>query len=167
MTWDEYYDKCGEWATSTQINRIPQISSFGPHEQVWEIAQDYIDGEGAARLIRKAVINDVHFAGEEIEEMIYYVDPDVVNRALQSAAFPLTEDQINNLQGLVDDEILNEAARKSGVSLDDGFIMENPVQTETAGERRKRHREEFFEGAGMTMMMDIFIDDLFGKGKKK
>lgn len=92
MEWDEYYEKCGEWSDSTKISKISQISSFGSHSEVWEIAQDYMDGKAAGRLIKKAMINDVHFTGEEIVDMIMYVETDIINRALETAVTPLNSD---------------------------------------------------------------------------
>ena len=125
------------------------------------------DGKAASRLIRKAVAAGVHFTGEEIEEMIYYADMDSVNQAVKAAALPLTEDQIFTIQGIVDDDILAEVARESGVNLDaDEFEVETEPP-ETSRERRKRHRKEFWTGAAETMMIDLFIDDFFGKGKDK
>lgn len=164
MTWEEYYDRYLDWAYSTQVSRISQITTFGDPSQIWEVAQNYLDVKSANRLIKKAVLNGVHFAGEQLTDMLYYVDTEIVNQALKSAALPLSEDIIWTLHGAVDDAILSEVAQKSGVSLDDEFVIEKPP-VETPKQRRKRHREEFFEGAGMTMMMDIFIDDLFGKKK--
>lgn len=167
MTWNEYYDKCSDWAISTQVSKISQLTDFGPSDQVWEIAQDYMDGKAASRLIRKAVAAGVHFTGEEIEEMLYYADMDSVNQAVKAAALPLTEDQIFTIQGIVDDDILAEVARESGVNLDaDEFEVETEPP-ETSRERRKRHRKEFWTGAAETMMIDLFIDDFFGKGKDK
>lgn len=168
MTWDEYYDKCGEWATSTQISRISQISDFGSSYEVWQVAQDYMDGKAASRLIKKAVAAGVRFTGEEIEEMLYYVDMDCANRALQSAAFPLTEDQIYTFQGIMDDAIVEAAAKSSGVNLngeDDEIIDAEPIPQETPRERRKRHRKEFWDGAAEVMMVDLFIDEFFKKKK--
>ena len=96
------------------------------------------------------------------------------HRSVVFHRLPLSEENIWTLQGAVDDAILSilifsisclfALPQKSGVSLDNEFVVEEPP-VETAKQRRKRHREEFFEGAGMTMMMDIFIDDLFGKKK--
>lgn len=167
MTWEEYYDKFYDWATSTQIKKLSQISTFGASNEVWEVAENLFDGKAASRLIKKAIINDVHFTGEEIEQMLYYVDIEVVNRAIQTAKLPLTEDQFYALDGLVDADILSNAAKKSGLSLEvDAFTVE-PVQQETPSERKKRHRKEFWDGAAQVMMLDIFIDDFFGNGKKK
>lgn len=165
MTWEEYYDKFYDWATSTQIQKTSQISSFGASEEVWEVAENLFDGKAATRLIKKALINDVRFTCEEIEQMIYYIDTDVINRAFQNVKLPLTEDQIYIFDGIVDADILKEIAKKSGISLETYDEAEQIIQ-ETPAERRKRHRKEFWDGAAETMMIDLFIDDFFGKKKR-
>lgn len=165
MTWEEYYDKFYDWATSTQIQKISQISSFGASEEVWEVAENLFDGKAATRLIKKALINDVRFTYEEIEQMIYYIDTDVINRAFQNVKLPLTEDQIYIFDGVVDADILKEIAKKSGISLETYDEAEQIIQ-ETPAECRKRHRKEFWDGAAETMMIDLFIDDFFGKKKR-
>ncbi|NCC02071.1 MAG: hypothetical protein EOM34_15625 [Clostridia bacterium] len=165
MTWEEYYDKFYDWATSTQIQKISQISSFGASDEVWEVAENLFDGKAATRLIKKALINDVRFTCEEIEQMIYYIDTDVINRAFQNVKLPLTEDQIYIFDGIVDADILKEIAKKSGISLETYDEAEQIIQ-ETPAERRKRHRKEFWDGAAETMMIDLFIDDFFGKKKR-
>ncbi|MDO5576147.1 MAG: hypothetical protein Q4F84_03640 [Fibrobacter sp.] len=165
MTWDEYYDKFYDWAPSTQESKISQISSFGTSEQVWEIAQDFTDKKAANRLIKKAVINGVHFTAQEIEEMLYYIDDEVVKKAFSEVALPLTEEQIYTFQGIMDDAVLTQIATKSGVSLDEAEIPIDAPPAETAKERRKRHRKEFWDGAAETMMIDLFIDDWFGRKK--
>ncbi len=38
MTWDEYYDKFYDWANSTQISRISQLTSFGSADELCEVA---------------------------------------------------------------------------------------------------------------------------------
>ena len=167
MTWDEFYDKFYDWAPSTQIKKISQLSSFGSPEEVWEVAENLDDAAVATRFIKKALINDVHFTAKEIDQMIGCVDDEVVNRALQSAVLPFTEDQIYCLNGGVDAHILMDIAKKSGVAVNIGDFIEEPVPVETPSERKKRHRKEFWDGAAQVMMLDIFIDDFFGNGKKK
>ena len=34
MLWEEYYDKLGDWATSTAVSRISKLESFGPPNEI-------------------------------------------------------------------------------------------------------------------------------------
>ena len=69
MTWEEFYEKFYEWADSTQVSRISQLTTFGSHEQVAEIIQMYCDEKAASRLAKKAMAAGVRFTPAEIVEM--------------------------------------------------------------------------------------------------
>ena len=43
MEWDAYYKKFDEWATSTQISRLSALTSYGPSDEVAEVAQGLMD----------------------------------------------------------------------------------------------------------------------------
>ena len=55
MEWDAYYKKFDEWATSTQISRLSALTSYGPSDEVAEVAQGLMDETAASRLIRRAL----------------------------------------------------------------------------------------------------------------
>ena len=39
MQWEEYYDKIGDWATSTAVSRMSQLESFGPTDEIIDAIQ--------------------------------------------------------------------------------------------------------------------------------
>lgn len=55
MDWETFYDRFFDWSTSTQINRISSLKSFGASSEVAEVAQEFVDEKIASRFIRKAV----------------------------------------------------------------------------------------------------------------
>ena len=61
MTWEDFYDKFYEWADSTQVSRISQLTTFGSHKQVAEIVEAYFDEKAASRLAKKAMAAGVRF----------------------------------------------------------------------------------------------------------
>jgi hypothetical protein len=69
MTWDEYYDKFYDWANSTQISRISQLTSFGSADELCEVAIELIDEKAATRLIKKAVAAGVVFNADQIVDL--------------------------------------------------------------------------------------------------
>ena len=71
MTWEDFYDKFYEWADSTQVSRISQLTTFGSHEQVAEIVEAYFDEKAASRLAKKAMAAGVRFTPAEIDDDIY------------------------------------------------------------------------------------------------
>lgn len=43
MDWPTFYERFFDWASSTQIQRVRQLTSFGPSDQVTEVAQELMD----------------------------------------------------------------------------------------------------------------------------
>lgn len=119
MDWETYYDKFYDWATSTQISRMSSLTSFGPSSEVAEVAQNLMDEKAASRLIRKAISAGVQFTAEEISELSGCCDTAAMNALLRSADCAFTQEQLEDLWGAVDDEVLALAAKRSRVALFD------------------------------------------------
>jgi len=66
MTWDEYYEKFYDWATSTQIRRLSALTSYGSPAEVTEVAMELCDEKAASRLINRALDAGVTFQGFEL-----------------------------------------------------------------------------------------------------
>lgn len=86
MTWAEYYDKFYDWSESTQISRLSSVKDFGPASEVCEIAEAFCNEKIASRLIRKALAAGVKFSS----------------------------DDVNNLEGIVSDELFMELTQSLG-----------------------------------------------------
>lgn len=43
MDWQTFYERFFDWASSTQVHRVHQLTSFGPSDQVAEVAQELMD----------------------------------------------------------------------------------------------------------------------------
>lgn len=69
MDWQIFYERFFDWASSTQIQRVRQLTSFGPSNQVTEVAQELMDEKSASRFIRKALEVGVSFMAENIEDL--------------------------------------------------------------------------------------------------
>ena len=52
MTWQDYYERVWDWSPTTTIQRMSQLSSFGPSEEVTEVILEiaFYDEKGATRL---------------------------------------------------------------------------------------------------------------------
>lgn len=88
MEWDAYYKKFDEWATSTQISRLSALTSYGPSNEVAEVAQGLMDETAASRLIRRALAAGVQFTAEEICELVNYCNAAVMNALLKIRPAP-------------------------------------------------------------------------------
>ena len=49
MDWQIFYERFFDWASSTQIQRVRQLTSFGPSDQVTEVAQELMDEKSASK----------------------------------------------------------------------------------------------------------------------
>lgn len=121
MDWDQYYEKFYDWATSTQIRKMSSLTSFGASSEVAEVAQEYMDEAAASRLIKKAVAYGVQFTPEEIYDLSGCCNQEAMNVLLDSAKCSFTQEQLEDLWGIVDDDVLERAATRNHVKLfDDG-----------------------------------------------
>ena len=121
MDWDQYYEKFYDWATSTQIRKMSSLTSFGASSEVAEVAQQYMDEAAASRLIKKAVAYGVQFTPEEIYDLSGCCNQEAMNVLLDSAKCSFTQEQLEDLWGIVDDDVLERAATRNHVKLfDDG-----------------------------------------------
>ena len=115
MEWDEYYKKFDEWATSTQISRLSALTSYGPSDEVAEVAQGLMDETAASRLIRRALAAGVQFTAEEICELVNCCNAAVMNALLENSTCAFTCEQLEDLWGAVDDAVLEQTARRCRV----------------------------------------------------
>ena len=136
MEWGEYYKKFDEWATSTQISRLSALTSYGPSDEVAEVAQGLMDETAASRLIRRALAAGVQFTAEEICELVNCCNAAVMNALLENSLCAFTREQLEDLWGAVDDAVLEQTARRCRVKLfdDDEEEEEGEEEEEADGE---------------------------------
>lgn len=141
MDWNTYYEKFYDWATSTQISRMSSLTSFGTSSEVAEVAQEYMDEKAASRLVKKAVAYGVQFTPEEIYDLSGCCDTSAMNELLKSAKCSFTQEQLEDLWGAADDEVLELVAKRNHVILfeddaiedsdaEDDLYLEEPMQNE-------------------------------------
>ena len=136
MDWDQYYEKFYDWATSTQISRMSSLTSYGASSEVAEVAQEYMDEKAASRLIKKAVAYGVQFTPEEIYDLSGCCNTEAMNVLLDSSKCRFTKEQLEDLYGAVDDEVLERVAARNKISLfeDDEDEEKDPTAIETIQE---------------------------------
>lgn len=147
MTWEDFYDKFYEWADSTQVSRISQLTTFGSHEQVAEIVEAYFDEKAASRLAKKAMAAGVRFTPAEIVEMQGSVNKECMNQLVTTALGDFTQEQAEELVFSMDDDIYADLEKRYCHYGDDEFIDE-PIEVEP---RQKKPGKlfGFFALAGM------------------
>ena len=93
MDWQIFYERFFDWASSTQIQRVRQLTSFGPSDQVTEVAQELMDEKSASRFIRKALEVGVSFMAENIEDLWSVCDKKTINAILEKSREHFTQEQ--------------------------------------------------------------------------
>lgn len=158
MTWEDFYDKFYEWADSTQVSRISQLTTFGSHEQVAEIVEAYVDEKAASRLAKKAMAAGVRFTPAEIVEMQGSVNKKCMNQLVTTALGDFTQEQVEELVFSMDDDIYADLEKRYCHDGDDEFIDE-PIEAEP----RKKKLGELFDLFALAWM----ASELFSKKKTR
>lgn len=123
MLWEEYYDKLGDWATSTAVSRMSQLESFGPSDQVADAINDisWNDEKGAARLLKKAIGAGVKFTGDQLSDFFLSCGEEAANRAVQFSSDQFGTEDLEALYGFSDEEVLISIAKKQKIPLPDSL----------------------------------------------
>lgn len=116
MRWEDYYDKFYDWANSTQISRISQLTTFGSADELCEVAIELSDEKAATRLIKKAIAAGVAFSADQIIELMDALNEDGMNCVIAASKCTFTREQLDDLCCAASDDILEEAASRSGFS---------------------------------------------------
>ena len=119
MDWQTFYERFFDWASSTQVHRVRQLTSFGPSDQVAEVAQELMDEKSASRFIRKALEAGVSFTAENIEDLCCSCDKETINAMLEKSREHFTQEQLEDFWGMADDDVINRVAKKNHVRLFD------------------------------------------------
>lgn len=168
MEWSEYYEKFDEWATSTQISRLSALTSYGPSDEVTEVAQGLMDETAASRLIRRALAAGVQFTAEEICELVNCCNAAVLNALLENSTCAFTREQFEDLWGAVDDAVLEQTARRCRVKLFDDDEEEDeeadgePEQAELPLPMRRREPKLGFWTLLGAALLGASGDDVHG-----
>ena len=85
MTWNEYYTGFYDWANSTQISRISQLTSFGSPDEIAEVAVELMDETAATRLAKKAVAAGVSFSAENCITLMDALNEDGMNSVVKAS----------------------------------------------------------------------------------
>jgi hypothetical protein len=116
MTWEEYYEKIWEWQPSTMVKYMSKLSDFGPSEEVMEaiIEISFGDPNGATLMLKKAIDAGVKFNGYQLINMYGNCEESELERAVRFSADQFTDQDIEDLYGSYEDELIVEVAKKAG-----------------------------------------------------
>lgn len=152
-TWDEYYEKFYDWAESTQVRNLSALTSLGSADEVGEIIIELQCNVPAAnRLLKKAVEAKLEFSAYDLIEFLCTNDKELATAAVRNSASRLTAEDMEDLYGEVDDEIIIEICSKRNLTLPEDLREEDESDFE---------EEEFLEE------VDAYTDDFTYEKPKK
>ena len=155
MTWEEYYDRFYDWAESTQISRLSELTDFGPAEEIMEIAAEFSDAKIVARLLRKAGRAGIRFTLEQIIELSNLVPPDFVPELARLNSTPYTENDLDCLYDFLNDEQIRTLARENRVD----YLLPGEAMPAQEPPQKSSGLLDFLAG--------FFVADAILGGKKK
>lgn len=164
MEWAEYYDKFYDWSTSTQIRKMSDLTSYGPSDEVTEVAQEYMDEAVASRLVRRAVEHGVQFSPQEMLDLSCCCNTEAMNQMLASSKCKFSREELEDLWGAVDDDVLEAVAQKNHITLfDDGEDEAEELDAEELYVEEESERPQPKMGFFTKLAIGIGIAGLFGK----
>ena len=119
MLWEEYYDKLGDWATSTAVSRMSTLESFGPPDEIIDAIHiiGFDDEKGATRLLKKAINAGVKFTGDQLSELYLICDEAIINHAIETSSRHFKTADLDALYGFRDEEVLIDIANKEKIQI--------------------------------------------------
>lgn len=159
MTWKEYYADFYEWANSTQISRISQLTSFGSPDEIAEVAVELMDEAAATRLVKKAVAAGVSFSAENCITLMDALSEDGMNSVVKSSRCVFTRDQLDDLCCSISDDVLEAAAKRSNIDMNDDTDEDEEIDDLLFEEERQPE-------IGLTGKIAVVIG-MLGEDKKK
>jgi hypothetical protein len=153
-TWDEYYEKYYDWVESTQVRNLSALTSLGSADEVGEIIIELqVNVSAANRLLKKAVEAKLEFFAYDLIEFLCTNDKALATAAVYNSANRLTAEDMEDLYGEVDDEVIIEICSKRNLTLPEDL--------------REEEEEPELEEDEPLEEVNIYVDDFVYEKPKK
>lgn len=118
MRWSEYYEKINDWSVSTAVSKISSLEDMGGPDEIADALNiiAFEDEKGATRLLNRALQRGVKFSGENLADIAGLCAEDSFKKALYQSADALSAQDLENLYGCVDDELIIDLAKRYKIS---------------------------------------------------
>lgn len=119
MTWSDYYEKINDWAVSTAVNKISSLEDMGASDEIVDALNiiAFEDEKGATRLLNRALQHGVKFSGENLAEIVDLCAEESFKKALYQSADVFAAQDLEDLYGCVDDELIIDVAKRYKLSV--------------------------------------------------
>lgn len=118
MKWADYYEKINDWAVSTAVNRMSSLEDMGTPKEIVDALNiiAFEDEKGATRLLNRALQHGIKFSGENLAEIVDLCAEESFKKALYQSADAFTAQDLEDLYGCVDDELIIDVAKQYQIS---------------------------------------------------
>ena len=118
MIWSDYYEKINDWSVSTAVSKISSLEDMGAPDEIVDALNiiAFEDEKGATRLLNRAVQYSVKFSGENLADIAGLCAEDSFKKALYQSADAFTAQDLEDLYGCVDDELIIDLAKRYKIS---------------------------------------------------
>lgn len=100
IRWSEFYDKFWHWDEDYAIKRSKNLIDFGNEDEVLEVINELYmtDESGAGEFISKAIEHGVKFNADNIYELTFLCNEQIVELAAQKSGIPLNQDDLEQYE---------------------------------------------------------------------
>lgn len=134
-SWKEYYEKFYDWAESTQVRNLSYLTSIGNADEVAEIIIELqINVPAANRLLKKAVDKKLTFKVDDLIEFLCICNKELSTKAVYNSAKQLSNDDMEELYGFIDDEIIIDICNKNSLLLPEDLREDDEEELEELDE---------------------------------
>ena len=118
MRWSDYYEKINDWAVSTAVSKISSLEDMGAPDEVVDALNIIVfeDEKGATRLLNRALQHGIKFSGENLAEIVDLCAEESFKKALYQSADAFMAQDLEDLYGCVDDELIIDVAKRYKIS---------------------------------------------------
>ena len=118
MLWSDYYEKINDWSVSTAVNKISSLEDMGTPDEIVDALNiiAFEDEKGATRLLNRALQHSVKFSGENLAEIVDLCAEESFKKALNQSAEAFSQQDLEELFGCVDDELIIDLAKRYKLS---------------------------------------------------
>ena len=118
MRWSDYYEKINDWSVSTAVSKISSLEDMGDPDEIVDALNiiAFEDEKGTTRLLNRAVQYGVKFSGENLADISGLCAEDSFKKALYQSADAFTAQDLEDLYGCVDDELIIDLAKRYKIS---------------------------------------------------
>lgn len=146
MKWSEFYEKADNCEVSTVVKMIPSLEEFGSPKEIADVILiiGFEDKKGANRLLNKALDKGIKFNSDELSDIFGSCDREYFDRALYSSADRFTDEDIENLYYIIEEDVVVKLAKKYGLKLPEDIASE--YEEKMVSDTTPVSWEKFYDG---------------------